>query len=308
MECSKKEVTTTDKIIYYLYHIPGKKIGVTRNLIDRVTKQQGYKSDEFEVLDQSEDIDYISKREIELQQSYGYKVDRKLYKNLFNNMKINATEQTSTFPYPLNKLKGNLMDHLGEKWETPFGTFELNKKTVKWIVDNAVPSMYNKDRTYVYNKAFFEEFVNKLKKKKTVVKERLEAMKASLISNGNGFYKSNGEALFDTPPTKTTTKYLVRENRFQRIRDWAEERGLYDKGDTKTQFLKLMEEAGELGRAILKDDQPEFVDAIGDMVVVLTNLAHLGNTSIEACVDSAYNVISKRTGKMVNGTFVKDDK
>ena len=166
MECSKKEVTTTDKIIYYLYHIPGKKIGVTRNLIDRVTKQQGYKSDEFEVLDQSEDIDYISNREIELQQSYGYKVDRKLYKNLFKKMKVNATEQTSTFPYPLNKLKGNLMDHLGEKWETPFGTFELNKKTVKWIVDNAVPSMYNKDRTYVYNKAFFEEFVNKLKKKK----------------------------------------------------------------------------------------------------------------------------------------------
>jgi len=292
MDHSKEEVTTTDNIIYYLYHIPGKKIGVTRNLIDRVTKQQGYKSDEFEVLDQSEDIDYISNREIELQQSYGYKVDRKLYKNLFKKMKVNATEQTSTFPYPLNKLKGNLMDHLGEKWETPFGTFELNKKTVKWIVDNAVPSMYNKDRTYVYNKAYFEEFVNKLKKKRSIIKEKLEAMKAELA----------------TPPTKTTTKYLVRENRFQRIRDWAEERGLYDKGDTKTQFLKLMEEAGELGRAILKDDQPEFVDAIGDMVVVLTNLAELGNTSIEACVDSAYEVISKRTGKMVNGTFVKDDK
>ena len=94
---------------------------------------------------------------------------------------------------------------------------------------------------------------------------------------------------------------------FDKIRDWAKERGLYDKGDTKTQFLKLMEEAGELGRAILKDDQAEFVDAIGDMVVVLTNLAHLGGTSIEACVDSAYNVISKRTGKMVNGTFVKDN-
>jgi NTP pyrophosphatase (non-canonical NTP hydrolase) len=82
---------------------------------------------------------------------------------------------------------------------------------------------------------------------------------------------------------------------------------LYDKGDTKTQFLKLMEEAGELGRAILKEDKPEFVDAVGDMVVVLTNLAHLGGTSIEECVNSAYNVISKRTGKMVNGTFVKDN-
>ena len=304
MECYKKEQIATNKIIYYLYHIPGKKIGVTRNLIDRVIKQQGYKSDEFEVLDQSEDIDYISNREIELQQSYGYKVDRKKYKNLFNKMKINATEQTSTFPYPLNKLKGNLMDHLGQKWETPFGTFELNKKTIKWIVDNAVPSMYNKERTYIYNKAFFEEFMNKLNNKRSKIKEKLEAMtnrnreymeamKADLISNGNGFK----EVKFDDLKTS-----------FDKIREWAKQRGLYEKGDTKTQFLKLMEEAGELGRAILKDDQPEFVDAIGDMVVVLTNLAHLGNTSIEACVDSAYNVISKRTGKMVNGTFVKDDK
>eukprot|EP01043_Picozoa_sp_COSAG02_P068876 COSAG02_NODE_11592_length_1692_cov_36.008934_2_plen_70_part_00 len=69
-----------------------------------------------------------------------------------------------------------------------------------------------------------------------------------------------------------------------------------------------MEEAGELGRAILKDDNPEFRDAIGDMVVVLTNLAHMGGTTIEDCIDEAYDVISKRTGKMVNGTFVKDEK
>ena len=68
-----------------------------------------------------------------------------------------------------------------------------------------------------------------------------------------------------------------------------------------------MEEAGELGRAVLKNDQEEFVDAIGDMVVVLTNMAHLGGTTIEECIDSAYKVISKRTGKMVNGTFVKDE-
>tara|TARA_R110002012_G_scaffold21221_5_gene74457 strand:- start:310 stop:645 length:336 start_codon:yes stop_codon:yes gene_type:complete len=95
-------------------------------------------------------------------------------------------------------------------------------------------------------------------------------------------------------------------NRFDLIRSWANQRGLYDKGDTKTQYLKLMEEAGELGRAILKNDQDEFVDAIGDMVVVLTNLAELGDTSIEYCTDSAYGVISKRTGSMINGTFVKD--
>ena len=58
----------------------------------------------------------------------------------------------------------------------------------------------------------------------------------------------------------------------------------------------------------LKDDKKEFVDAIGDMVVVLTNLAYLGGTNIEHCIDEAYDVIRRRTGKMKNGTFVKDDK
>jgi hypothetical protein len=43
------------------------------------------------------------------------------------------------------------------------------------------------------------------------------------------------------------------------------------------------------------------------MVVVLTNLAHLRGVNIEECIASAYNVINKRTGKMINGTFVKDE-
>ena len=55
-----------------------------------------------------------------------------------------------------------------------------------------------------------------------------------------------------------------------------------------------------------KDNQVEFVDAIGDMVVVLTNMAMLGGTSIETCIDAAYDEIKNRKGKMVNGTFVKN--
>ena len=108
-------------MMYYLYHIPGKKIGVTCNLKDRVTRQQGYSADEYEVLLTSDDIDYISDKEIELQQSHGYKVDRQSYRNLINKnnqMKLNVTEQTTTFPIPLNKLKGNLLDNIGLKWHT----------------------------------------------------------------------------------------------------------------------------------------------------------------------------------------------
>jgi NTP pyrophosphatase (non-canonical NTP hydrolase) len=256
---------------YYLYHIPGKKIGVTRDLNKRVTLTQGYKPGEYEVLDQSDDIDYISKKEIELQQSYGYRKDHKLYKNLFK-MKINVTEQTTTFPVPLTKLKGRLHDQVGLNWQTEFGKIHLCSELADWIALNAHTSMYNSERSYVYNKALWEAFIDI-----------------------NSF-----ESLVDQVETRTWT--------FDNIRTWAKERGLYKKGDSKTQYVKLQEEAGELAKALLKNDKSEIKDAIGDIVVVLTNLAHLEKLTIEDCIDAAYKEISNRTGKMVNGTFVKDEK
>ena len=280
-----------NKLTYYLYHIPGKKIGVTRDLNSRVVEQQGYDLDEIEVLDQSTDIDYISDRELELQKSYGYKIDRKKYKDLYINkiksMHINVTEQTSTFPCPVSKLKGRLMDSMGKTWETTHGTFEINMDTVKWIMDNVTTSQYTSERCYIYNKAFAKYF---LVKPITDTSEFTEYIKSLAKRNT---IKQEGKAWED-------------KDRFQLIRDWAGERGLYTNGDTKTQFCKLMEEGGELGRAILKNDKEEFIDAIGDMVVVLTNLAHLGGVTIEHCIDSAYDEIKTRTGVMSNGTFVKD--
>ena len=94
---------------------------------------------------------------------------------------------------------------------------------------------------------------------------------------------------------------------YDNIRTWAKERGIYDKGNSHTQYVKLQEEAGELAKALLKNDMPEIKDAIGDMIVVLTNLSELVGLKVEDCVDSAYEVISKRTGKMINGTFVKNE-
>jgi len=293
-----------DKINYYLYHIPGKKIGVTRDLISRVVDQQGYDLEEIEVLDQSTDINYISDRELELQQSYGYRVDRQKYKDLYinkiksNTMHINATEQTSTFPCPVTKLKGRLMDNMGKTWETSHGTFEINMQTIDWIMNNVTTSQYTMERCYIYNKSFARYFQ---------VKDHVA--EAERFPFGKDAYQAYLDTLTTRANSNGNWRYDSSESeRFQKIRDWAGERGLYTKGDTKTQFCKLMEEAGELGRAVLKDDNEEFVDAIGDMVVVLTNMAHLGGTTIEECIDTAYKVISKRTGKMVNGTFVKDEK
>ena len=148
---------------YYIYHIPGKKIGMTCDLYNRVTEQQGYEPHEYEVLEESEDIDFASDTERMLQESYGYKVDRVPYNKLkCNNMKmnINITEQTTTFPCPVNKLKGQLMDNIGMHWETDHGDCLITKKSIKWILNNVKESMYNTNRCYVYNKAFARYFDN----------------------------------------------------------------------------------------------------------------------------------------------------
>ena len=276
-----KEKLKISTPIYYIYHIFGKKIGVTRNLNNRVTSQQGYKEDEYEVLETSDDIDYVSDRELELQSIYGYKVDRQSYKNLTqkksNQMKLNVTEQTTTFPCPINKLKGNLSDNLGIKIETGFGKYVLTQELSNWIVNNANTSMFNPARSYVYNKAL-DEFAQSLGKKSMAIEH----------------YNQPEEVEAKNP------------NVYDLIRQWADERGIYRNGDSKTQFIKLQEETGELARAILKNNQEELIDAIGDAVVVLTNLAALEGLKIEDCVTSAYEVIKSRQGSMINGTFVKE--
>jgi len=281
---------------YYIYHIPGKKIGVTRNLQERVTKQQGYEEGEYDILMESDDISYISEQELYLQKMYGYKVDRQSYEMLTPNnkeMKINITEQTTTFPCPVNKLKGNLMDNKGLRWMTEHGEFMITDNTIKWIVSNVKTSMYDDQRSYVYNKAFARFYDNNDPYDGKTI--------AGGLMNDRLYDNKEYECCDENNPCE-----CMQPSQFDLIREWADERGLYEHGDPKTQALKLVEEVGEIARAVLKDDIDEVIDGIGDAVVVLTNLAELHDVSIEECIASAYGVISKRTGKMVNGTFKKD--
>ena len=289
---------------YYLYHIPGKKIGVTRDLKERVERQQGYEPGEYGVLTQTDDIDLISRLELKLQEAYGYRVDEIPYSELKfnknNNMNINVTEMTTTFPCPVNKLKGQLMDNKGMRWETEHGECVLTSMSIEWIMQNVKTSQYTQDRCYIYNKAFARWFDNNnaysnmfdnAKQMNEVEAKRNGTLTGGLAPTGIRQQSYNSKPI----PTQ-----------FDLIREWANERGLYDKGDPKTQTLKLIEEAGEICRAILKKDTPEIIDGIGDCVVVLTNLAELVGEPIENCIEKAYNEIKNRKGKMVNGTFKKN--
>ena len=262
---------------YYIYHIPEKKIGVTCDLENRVTKQQGYEPHEYEILEETEDIEYASYVERVLQEMYGYEVDRVPYNKLKCNknmkMNINITEQTTTFPCPVNKLKGQLMDSVGMHWETDHGDCKLTDKSIKWIMKNVKESMYNENRCYIYNKAFSRWFDNNdAYNSHDKLGGNLEDPHMRDQYDGktlSGALSPTGaQGRRDDPECK-----CLNPTHFELIREWADERGLYHKGDPKTQTLKLMEEAGEICRAVLKKDGPEIVDGIGDCVVVLTNLA-----------------------------------
>ena len=149
-------------------------------------------------------------------------------------------------------------------------------------------------RFYIYNKAFARWFDNN---------NAYNNMFDNAKQMNEVEAKRNGTLTGGLAPTGIRQQ---KKSQFDLIRQWARSRGLYDKGDSKTQTLKLMEEAGEICRAILKKDTPEIIDGIGDCVVVLTNLAELVGDPIENCIEKAYNEIKNRKGKMVNGTYKKD--
>lgn len=251
--------------MYYIYHIPGYKIGVTKNPLRRIEKEQGYKEHEYELLEASHSIDYVSKREIELQRRYGYRKDLKTYKQTLNDMKIIITEKTSSFPCSKEDLSSWLLKHVGQAWSNDVYSFHIDNQTIDWIINNSFESQFYSDSCYIFNEPF-----------------------SSFLSSQRLGLWMNGESTFD------------------KIRQWAKVRGIYDSGDPKTQLIKLFEEAGELAQSTLKNDEPGIIDAIGDCIVVLTNLAHLNGLKIEDCIDSAYNEIANRKGEMKNGTFIKE--
>lgn len=90
------------------------------------------------------------------------------------------------------------------------------------------------------------------------------------------------------------------------VERWAKDKGILSKATPMAQAQKTLEEVEELIDAIAKEDRDEVVDALGDILVTIIIQAKMQGLSLESCLESAYNVISKRTGVMRDGQFVKD--
>lgn len=93
----------------------------------------------------------------------------------------------------------------------------------------------------------------------------------------------------------------------KQVLQWAVEKGILDANNPQRQAFKTLEECGELVAAVAKNDRAEIKDAIGDVLVTLIIQAEMQGFDIEWCLSSAYSEIKNRTGKIVNGTFVKDE-
>mgnify|MGYP000948346470 CR=1 FL=1 len=97
------------------------------------------------------------------------------------------------------------------------------------------------------------------------------------------------------------------KNLIIKVEEWAEEKGIFDKSDAKSQTLKFCSEAGEVADAVAKDDLDELRLEIGDVIVTLILLSRMKGLTIDDCLQGAYDKISKRKGSMINGVFVKDE-
>jgi len=90
----------------------------------------------------------------------------------------------------------------------------------------------------------------------------------------------------------------------QLIAQWHRDRNLIDGSTDKDQFMKLLQEIGELSDSLCKGK--DFRDDVGDILVVLINILVRNGVTIDECLEIAYNDIKDRKGKMVDGVFIKE--
>lgn len=99
---------------------------------------------------------------------------------------------------------------------------------------------------------------------------------------------------------------MTNEELQEKVLQWAGEKNLLKPENALKQFAKFISEAGELGDAIIKNEQDNIIDALGDVQVTIIILAEQLGIDYNGSLETAYNVIKNRTGKTVNGTFIKN--
>jgi NTP pyrophosphatase (non-canonical NTP hydrolase) len=98
------------------------------------------------------------------------------------------------------------------------------------------------------------------------------------------------------------------EDLIEHVIQWGADRGITENSDAKTQYLKLVEEVGELGGSIARGRRDDMLDSVGDIIVVALMIMAIEDTSLEECLGKAWNEIKDRKGFLrPDGVFVKSE-
>ena len=257
----------------YIIH-EKKKVGLAKNVKDRVEKQQGYLPGEYEIFQEGiEDLATARMVEKTVQTALGYTeygediVDQVLKRR--NMKKSYKTFEGNTIGFPIDS--ESILDLIGNgtTLETNKGTYEASADDIAALHADGHfrrSKFSGTLKTYIYTKIVDNYFKDK---------------------KDEGTESSSVDSLLVS------------------VHDWARNRGILD-GKIETQTLKLGEEFGELQKAVLKNKPEEIKDAIGDIIVVLVSIAHFNGHSVGDALQMAYNTISKRTGYTnEKGDFIK---
>lgn len=273
--------------IYVIHQI--KKVGLAKNVEDRVERQQGWEKGEYEIFAEVKDLATARMIEKTVAEELNYNKDEHGEDMVDKFLKRKGLKQTDNccefytkaikdvtvgFPTELSDFDSWVEGRKVTLDSPQYGklVFDTDEKR-KWLTDNVKASRYsNPDRaTYVYLKAA-AKYLNNL----------------------------TDETTCDRPVCDGRVDRLLAD-----IHSWADNRGIL-KGKIETQTLKLGEEFGELQKAVLKSDSHEIKDAIGDIIVVLVSIAHFNGHSVADSLQLAYDTISKRTGYTnEKGDFIK---
>jgi hypothetical protein len=133
-------------------------------------------------------------------------------------------------------------------------------------------------------------------------KARLEQLSKYRIETVHGVKQ---DVVFNSYPEGITVDESLSTNEYvDKIVSWHHDRNLIEGSSDKDQFCKLVQEAGELSDSICKGK--DVSDDIGDMMVVLLNIAERNKLSIKDCLAKAWDDIKDRKGKMIDGIFIKE--
>ena len=307
---------TKKYVIYHLLPNEAKgyvgKVGATSNLEHRVERQQGatdYGTD-FVVLRETDDLQTASDTEIHFQKLFGYPVDKinfydimtkgtETNDNIGQGVEFAFAKNGQWYSVYYTDSRSELITDIENSGVIVNGEQYDDEQVIEFVTSNVLQKSHWKG-FYISARAmdkFFEEW--EAPEETTVIDT------GYIISNP--CYEDEFAQIRTLANADGELEEFCHGSYISRIRQWATDRNLYEFGDPKTQYIKLQEEAGEVAKALLKDDLHEVKDGIGDMFVVLVNLAHLAGLTMEECIEQAWDDIKDRKGRMIDGTFVKEE-